>query len=187
MHDTDNLIAFMHTVESENINPASKYADEVYDERFRKYFVLQKNLSYRFSSDSSQITDEELSTILIEIPLKLYDASEALNKLRLSVEVIKLRESELKKEFASQYDSNCGLSKSDWLKSCTVDIQLMQGIYETVIKRVENQISYTKELIMGAKKIWDSRRESEKSMPVGEVVDTNADIDSLPEYHVYIK
>ena len=44
----------------------------------------------------------------------------------------------------------------------------MSIIYTAVVTRVEIDIAFSKELIMGARKVWDARRRSEDA-PVGEI------------------
>ena len=52
--------------------------------------------------------------------------------------------------------------------------------YDNLITRVEKEMSYSRELIMSAKKIYDARRNTEQSNPVSEV---NSKQNDLPDYY----
>ena len=52
--------------------------------------------------------------------------------------------------------------------------------YDNLITRVEKEMSYSRELIMSAKKIYDVRRNTEQSNPVSEVSSKQND---LPDYY----
>ena len=55
---------------------------------------------------------------------------------------------------------------SEFVSENTIEDELMISIYSKLIERVNSQISYSKELIMSAKKLWDRRKEAESAMPV---------------------
>ena len=129
-------------------------------------------------SEESPINHTELEWILIELPMELFTLAESLNQLRLEYDIFKLEEKDLTKK--SKKDSELGSTELELNR-----LRAMISVYSAVITRVENEISYSKELIMGAKKIWDRYRAAEASNPVGEVVpegNVPVDIDSLPMY-----
>lgn len=168
-----------------DIEDIQAMCDSVYEDNFSSYFKKIDDLYRRVQSKSKPVTDSELECILTEVPMDLFAASENLNKIKLEYEVVKLKNKEFKyktkHELESAYaDTDAPASyKADWvscdLNAQMIECQIVETLYQSIIGRVERQISMTKELIMGAKKVWDSRRSSERSHPV----DPNSD---LPPY-----
>jgi hypothetical protein len=108
-----------------------------------------------------------LEWVLISLPLDLKAASNALAQFKQHNEIVKLKIKQRK---------NSG--DADDLDE---EYKLMSIIYSSVITRVEADISFSKELIMGAKKVWDARRKTETAIPIGEV---NTEVsEELPEYN----
>ncbi len=153
-----------------DILPIQVYCDEIYKNNgFEKCFCNVDMLIGKMESNVTPISDSDLEWILIELPMKLFTASESLNELKLSLEVVKLKLKEAKTDKAA-------------ISEDVTEYQILKIVHETLISRVENQITLSKELIMGAKKVWDSRRITEKSNPVKEI--------DLPDYDpnkAYIK
>ena len=137
---------------SEDLSVLTDNYDKIYDDYFKADFDKVDRLYLRCQSIKSPITDDELEEILTSLPLDLFNAAEKLNRLRLSQQVIKLKckTGEIEGDAKSEYD-------------------IVSAVYASVIERVENQISFSRELIMGAKKIWDSRRHTEKTNPVSPI------------------
>lgn len=169
---------------SEELLEVNSVSDGMYQNNFSYYFESVRSLNDRLSSKTHPITDEELEEVLTALPLNLFSAAEALNKLKLEQEVIKLQNKKRKVEIQKNIPEKSPISKSDFVASELADSEIILAIYSSVISRVESEMSYCKELIMGCKKIWDGRRSTEKSNPVSEI-----DIDKLPEYQkdAYIK
>ena len=169
---------------SEELLEVNSVSDGMYQNNFSYYFESVRSLNDRLSSKTHPITNEELEEVLTTLPLNLFSASEALNKLKLEQEVIKLQNKKRKVDIQKNIPEKSQVSKSDFVASELADSEIILAIYSSVISRVESEMSYCKELIMGCKKIWDGRRSTEKSNPVSEI-----DIDKLPEYQkdVYIK
>lgn len=159
-------------------------ADNLYHIYFEEYLSDVRDLHKRMKSKVQPITDQELEDVLTMLPLNLFSASEALNKLRLEQEVLKLQTKKQKVEILKNIPEKSSISKTDLVASEMADYEVLLAVYTSVISRAESEMSYCKELIMGCKKIWDGRRSAEKSNPVGEL-----NIDTLPEYQkdVYIK
>ena len=120
--------------------------------------------------------------------MELFSVAELLNKLRLQVEVIKLNNKEQIESIKSQMKeegAQLELTKTE-IQECInqriasqmLEFEVLLSVHNTVISRVENEQTFSKELIMGAKKVWDSRRSAENSNPVKEV------IPDLPEYDI---
>ncbi len=118
--------------------------------------------------------------------MKLFSISENLNKVRLEAEVIKLRKKQVKADLdkqAAQLVADKELSKDavkSWVDTELADHDILLAAYNSLITRVESDISFSKELIMGCKKIWDARKRTEQSNPVSEVVPSE-----LPSYSSY--
>lgn len=161
----------------EDLDEVSEWCDRIYCENFGSHFVDARELFKRLQSKEHPITDTELQWILLDLPMDLFDVSEVLNRFRLNIEVIKVGIKH--KETEVDADDKRRSSKVSIL---TLENKLLLSAYATIITRVENEISFCKELIMGAKKIWDGRRRSEESAPTAPIED------NLPEYkHTYVK
>lgn len=158
-------------VESD-LNAVESWCDEIYQTNFAAYFADSRELFTRLQSTDQPITDMELSWILMELPMNLFDVAEILNKFRVRQETVKLKNKyELDQELDNANTDSCSLNASQILEQ-----KILAIAYSTVITRVENEISFSRELIMGAKKIWDGRKHAENLMPVSE------DSLTLPDY-----
>ena len=163
------------------------YCDELYTANFEEYFSSVRDLYERLKSKSRVISDSELEDILTNLPMNLFVAAEALNRFRLEYEVIKLKNKAKKdwltRDLYSEVASlDCSVSdKKEYvnrsLSSAMLEYEILLCAIGSLISRVENEMTFSKELIMSAKKIWDSRRSAETSNPVSPV-----DSSKLPEY-----
>ena len=165
----------------------------MYNKIFADEFKDLRQLRDRMKSEKSPVTDAELEEILTTLPLRLFDISEKLNSVRLESETIRLRMKDYKQKRLVQlsegemYSPEGGRmstsAQREWTTKAVnaemADHELLLSAYTSVIDRVEREISMSRELIMGAKKIWDGRRSAESVNPVGEVVTPGAD---LPDY-----
>lgn len=167
----------------EDIQAASEWVDNLYNKNFANHFTEAKNLFERLKSKEHPITDEELSWILITLPIKLFEVAEILNRFRLNVEIIRLRYKKSESDIIKASKAKTITERKDEAAVTLVDDKLLMLAYSVIISRVESEISLSKELIMGAKKIWDSRRKADSIMPVGEV-DTVGSVtkSGLPNY-----
>ena len=184
MHDIRKAMeAYKDDMES-----ANNYCEELYQAYFADKFRKLREMQARMKSTVRPITDEELEYILTEFPMELFSVAELLNKLRLQVEVIKLNNKEQIESIKSQMKeegAQLELTKTE-IQECInqriasqmLEFEVLLSVHNTVISRVENEQTFSKELIMGAKKVWDSRRSAENSNPVKEV------IPDLPEYDI---
>ena len=169
----------------DDVDAVASWCDSVYASTFGEYFEPIARLFERMQSKDVPITDAELSEILIDLPLTLFSVSESLNKMRLNYEVVKLKQKQ--NEYEISQDPNTPTKhKSDYVASKMLEHKLLILAYTTIINRVESEISFCRELIMGAKKIWDGRKRGELVNPVSP---TSESAESLPEYHgkSYIK
>ena len=170
MSDISNAIEALQ----EDFTTSDAFIEDIYTKYFSQYFSREQDLYNRFKSTTTPITDSELEWIITSLPLDLFAASEALAQFKSHNEIIKLTIKNRKK-------TNTTDDQSD----LDTEYKIMGIVYSAVINRVESQISLSKELIMGAKKVWDARRKTEQ-VPINEVNSPN----DLPDYtlkHTYIK
>ena len=149
----------------EDFNSADALVSEIYNKYFASYFQKEVEMYERFKDAEVPINDMELSWIITTLPLELFSVSNALAQFRQHHEIVKLK---VKQRSKAKEASADGLDE---------EFKLMSIIYAAVISRVEQEISFSKELIMGAKKVWDARRASEQ-LPISP---TMPKVD-LPEY-----
>ena len=155
--------------------------NSVYNKTFAEFFTLNSDLYKRLHSESRPITDDELQSILMDLPLEMMSASEELSSLKLTREVLKIQ---IDAVYQSTYSKSS--EKTDALRRCegtasVVDLKYQLAAYDSIISRVESKISFSRELIMSAKKIWDARRQTESTMPVAT---KDYSEESTPKYYV---
>ena len=175
---------------SADIDAVQRFCDELYVENFELNFRDVRNLYTRMKSKVHPITDEELEYIITMLPLELFISSERLTAIRLNSEVVKLKNKQKMDEFRKSAELEADTmnlaktAKNDYvstaIKTRMVEYEVLYSAYTSVITRVESEQTFAKELIMGAKKVWDSRRSAERSNPISEVVPDTAS--NLPEY-----
>lgn len=164
------------------------FCDTIYNDMFKASFDEVRDLYKRMKSEVRPITDDELEYILTTFPLELINVAENLNKIRLDREVIKLRNAERVEQLRNRFTGDTikfeGWTKSEkqtWVNHAIttemLEYEILFTAYNSVVTRVENEQSFARELIMGAKKIWDSRRSSENVNPVSPTAA------ALPEYN----
>lgn len=151
------------------VTETNDFCHGIYDREFAPYFLETRMLFDRLKSKVRPITDEELNWILISLPLTLFDISGKLSDLKTAEEVIKLRIKELEYEFIKASDEKTAAAKKEAAAMSTIQDKMFLAAYQGIISRVENEISFSRELIMGAKKVWDARRRAEQSNPVSPI------------------
>ena len=152
----------------EDFNSADALVSEIYDKYFARYFAKEIEMHTRFKDSEVPITDNELEWLITSLPLELFSVSNALAQFRQHNEIVKLKIKQRKSKSKDAVDD--GLDE---------EYKLMSIIYASVISRVEQEISFSKELIMGAKKVWDARRSGDRA-PIGEKLPEP----NLPEYRL---
>lgn len=171
----------------EDIRAVQDWAKEMYEEYFSSYFSGQRELYTRFESKSHPITDAELEIILIDVPLKLFTVAEALSQFRIGQEVTKLKARQIEREKEIESLESSETKRKAEASFATLEHKLLITVQSAVVEHVEREISFSRELIMGAKKIWDSRRSAEGAMPVNENAgEPKPELEpgyNLPEYH----
>lgn len=172
----------IHRSMSDDIDAVSEWCETLYQDNFGNHFVDARVLFDRLQSKEHPITDDELSWILLDLPIDLFDVSEVLNRFRLNFEVVKMRIKQKESEIAKNSSEPTAAKRNAEAAMLTIEDKILMSAYSSVISRVESEITFCKELIMGAKKIWDGRRKTESVNPVAPVED------ELPEYkNQYIK
>lgn len=174
-----NLAYTVESMQSE-IDDVQKWVDSEYEKYFAPYFKGEVELYQELKSSSvAMITDEKLEWILTYLPLELFSVAEQLSRMKTAQEVIKLRIREKEEDFISSLtDSDLSqTAKKEMASKYTAPDKLLVDIYSTIADRVSREISFSRELIMSAKKIWDARRAAE-----GPVIGGIKESDVLPEY-----
>lgn len=162
---------------TDKIESVESWCNQLYAEKFEVHFAGFRDVFKRLRSKGSKITDDELEELLITLPIKLFDASESLSVVRIASETVKIG-SRLKETEIIEAEKGSGTKTTaakEIAAASVLEDRLLIIAYESIISRVESEISFCRELIMSAKKIWDSRRKTDTANPVSEV-------DDLPEY-----
>ena len=163
-----------------DIDAVIDYENGIYNHLFAKEFseILKLSDAIKQSGYRSP-SDEVLEVILIDVPLKLFDVAERLNQLELTLQVLKLelKEKKVQLKHCDDVQDLNSTETSDYITSKTIEDELMICVYTKLIERVNSQVSYSKELIMSAKKLWDRRKAAESVMPVSPVDPASAPYD----------
>lgn len=153
----------------EDVEAAISWCDDKYTQVFSEHFKRQRDLYKRLESKTHPITDEELEDILTTLPLEMFTVAEKLSKLKTAQEVIKVRN---KRDLAEKKESSTlktQTARDEDAKLQMLEQQLMDTLYTAVIERVDKEMSFTRELIMGAKKVWDRRSQAEGASPIAPI------------------
>lgn len=153
----------------EDIDSVTTWCDELYESNFAEFFKDEKDLFKRLESKTHPITDEELESILTTLPLQLFSVSEKLSKVKISQEVVRMKNKKLRSDIIDQSTQNTQTKKNEEADIAMLENKLLDTVYSSLISRVESEVSFSRELIMSAKKIWDRRRQTEASSPINPV------------------
>lgn len=148
--------------------------NEEYNKSFKKYFENVHFLHSRFIDRTNKITDDELESVLTQLPIDMFEVSERLNTYRLRLQCVKIDASQIKRKISKMTTKSVEDKKTE-LEENLASSEVVISMLDTLIQRVENEVSFCRELIMSCKKIWDGRRSAEQSNPVSE-----SDLDKLP-------
>lgn len=144
---------------SSDINEVNEWAEREYNKYFSQYFKGEVELYDRMKKNSDPITDQELEWILTDLPLELFSVTEQLTKLKTAQEVIKLHIKQTERNYIQDSNSpGSATQKKEDAAALTAEDKLLVTVYDSLADRVSRQMSFSKELIMSAKKIWDARR-----------------------------
>ena len=179
-----------------DLDELTSWCGEIYETMFGRVFKRVREIYNLMETETEKLPEADLEWIITSLPLELFTVAERLNGLRSQLELIKLKKKDIKlqirRDVTQDINNRLGLAKDpakdekimEEISEQMVEHDLVQIAYSTVITRVENEISFSKELIMGAKKVWDSRRSAEE-------VPTGRETNDLPDYEVkrnaYIK
>lgn len=174
---------------NESIAAVTDWCSTAYSDNFMKYFTISEDLYNRLNSEDRPITDSELEKILIDVPLDLIQASECLTTFKTALETIKLalkrkritRAQELRNPVNKDVSPCTESAAKKKSEEETIDDEILILAYQNLISKVESKISLTKELIMGAKKIFDRRKANEEVVPVRPVDERP---EALPNYSI---
>lgn len=161
----------------EDFNSITEWCDKIYEKRFSAYFTDQRELSNRLKSKTKPISDDELEFILMEVPLNMFDVSEALNNFQMEYEVLKLEVKGKETKLAKDSTESTETKRKEFAAEQVIGDKILILAYNNILARVEKEISYSRELIMAAKKLYDRRTQTECANPISEHVSL-----SLPEY-----
>lgn len=167
---------------SEDVTDAREWVDSKYNELFSAYFDEVRDLSARMRSKIRPISDQELETVLTILPLDLFEVAAKLSDIKLNYEVIKLHNKKQHTEMTKKSEATTATQRNAEADAAMVDNRALELVYETLIERVEKEVSYTRELIMTTKKIWDGRRKVEQAVPIGPV-DTQSEHKSQTKHY----
>ena len=170
-------LEFVYDGVKEDIESVTELSNKIYNKYFAGYFKEEKKLFERLKSSTQPITDDELEWILTTLPLELFSVSEALSQFQISKAVVKLRAKQDEVERIKLSPETSETKRKEDAAYQMLEHKLLLTLYGSVSNRVENELSFSRELIMSAKKIWDSRRQTEVSNPVGEITEQE-----LPAY-----
>lgn len=179
----NSIDTFLSKNYSEDLVDLHLWCENQYRENFENCFKDVRDLKRELESNIRTVSDLELEWVLTELPMTLFDVSENLNRFRLDMEVIKLKKKSIKLDLSKSTKmmiESGELDKSEvknYIDAQIAEHDIVITAFNYIINRVESEISFSKELIMGCKKIWDSRRRAEESNPAGEVVP-----EELPNY-----
>lgn len=176
MIDLNNVQASMQ----EDIQSVLDWCNEMYNKNYAPFFTRQRELYKRLESKTHPITDEELEDIITSIPLDLFTVSEALDNMKTSHEVIKLRNKQKLNELKKASTATTATQKTEDAEVQMIEEKILDMAYGNLLSRVDHEISFSRELIMGAKKVWDRRRQTENVNPVGTNI---ASAPAAPEGH----
>lgn len=157
-------------------NEVAEWADKMYNELFSKYFNLIEEVHLELQDKLVQISDTSLSHILLDLPIELINVSEDLATFKLRCESIKLDIKQREQSLVESSELLTKTAKEEAAAKAVAEDKLMLKATAIIIERVEREISFARELIMSAKKIWDARRRTENVNPVNV-----HGIDNLPE------
>lgn len=169
----------------DEIGDITDWVDSQYRDYFWDAFSVLDELATRFESDYAPISDADLERIMTDLPLMLIDASERLNAYKLKSEAIKLKITNVEYAASEAVSGGTKQEREKYVKASSMNYKLLQCAYSSLIDRVDRKLVYSKELIMGAKKVWTARKQADPATVAAENRDSG--LDTLPDYRTYIK
>lgn len=154
---------------SADISAIQNWVQEMFSSIFGESFNEIQALYAQLKNADHPIGDAELERLLTILPLDLVEASEKLNGLRLTFETVKLKNKDMERDLThkySDYEDITATVRKSIVDSEMSEYKLYAIAYSALISRAEGHISFCKEMIMAAKKIFDSRRAAEAAIPI---------------------
>lgn len=173
-----NLASKLNSIKTD-IDEVNEWAESEYQRYFASYFKDEQDLYNRMKSKDDPITDQELEWILTDLPLELFSVTEQLSKMKIAQEVIKVSIKEKERDYIASATEGSMTQKKEEASALTMEDRLLVDVYDSIMERVSRQMTFSKELIMSAKKIWDARRSD--GIPLPEIVTRE---DKLPDMYV---
>lgn len=178
-------VADMDKTFMQEIGDITDWVNSQYRDYFGDVFSFLDDLSARFQSEYVPVSDSDLERIMTDLPLMLIDASERLNAYKLKSEAIKLKIANVEYAASEAVSGGTKQERDKYVKVSSMNYKLLQCAYSSLIDLVDRKLVYSKELIMGAKKVWTDRKQADPATIAAENPDSG--VDSLPEYKTYIK
>lgn len=148
------------------IGDVRQWCKDQYDQVFSKYFDGVPQLYKSVTSEERRMSDAEVEWVLTSVPLQLIAVSEELSQYKLNMECLKLYIKKQEADYVAESDAKTVSQKKDEASLKVMDYQLLLKAYSSVASRVDNEVNFARELVMSAKKIWDSRKKSVEANPV---------------------
>lgn len=153
----------------EDFEAADEIVYSIYNKYFATFFCKEEEMYEKFKDATTPISDSELEWIITSLPLELMAASNELAQFKQHNEIIKLTIKQRKNKEAEDIDE---------------EYKLMSIVYSCVIDKVERRLTFSKELIMGAKKVWDARKKVEQPS-ISEVNNDLPDYKPMPKMPLF--
>lgn len=150
----------------EDVQNVIEWCNDLYDKNFSSFFQGQRDLFKRLQSKTHPITDDELEWILTSIPLQLFTVAERLSEVKITQEVIKMKNKKDIIDKTNESTQSSQTKRKEEAEYLMLEHKLVDTIYSSIINRVDTEVSFSRELIMSAKKIWDRRRQTETINPI---------------------
>lgn len=150
----------------EVVGDVRQWCEDQYTRLFSKYFEGVPELYSSVTAQERKMSDSEVEWVLTSVPLQLIAVSEELSQYKLNAECLKLYIKKKESEFVSESLEKTITAKRDEALLKVMDYRLLLKAYDSVISRVENEINFARELVMSAKKIWDSRTKVYEANPI---------------------
>lgn len=145
------------------------WSEREYQEKFSHYFKGVMDMYSSIGSDGSKLSDDQLEWVLSDVPIQMMLVSEELSKYKLNDECLKLYMKNEERDAAENSDAKTASARKEEAAASIIDYKILHSAYASVISRVESEITFSRELIMSCKKIWDSRRRTYEANPISTV------------------
>ena len=160
----------------EDIQSVVDWVEREYSDKFQDHFRPVMSLYQRMKSATTPVTDVELESVLTDVPLEMFAASGALSQYKLARSVLHINIKKKMQNVARESTEKSATARQAEGAAAVLDDQILEEAMTGLIGRVERELDFARELIMGAKKVWDGRRGSES---LGVV---KGPTDNLPDY-----